>query len=485
MKKYIITENMCREDVFVFSKRNLKLMSFMVMLSLCMKAQETIELISGNSPATTQNINSQFGTIAQDYKKSVTIYKRKKEGSFRSCTGTLLNTVNQNGKYYILTAAHCVEANEGEDFSGYFSFNYEALTPSHRQDLKIAAKFRTTVMKKLDEYDIALLEMDLSSSRYAVFFKNVYFSGWSIRNTHQPNFLVSHIRGDLKKIDFVTSSVYGKFKPIGIRRLIPMVKITDYRFNNDPNRKGESGTGLRNDSGKVLVVYTNGRLETPNNNFCSLLSNSWYDEIFDELLIQQYLDPDLTYVSEIPGGYGIEDKTHKIESSQFDLTIQPNQVLETSQMIKLNLFELYQYSRGADVLDIGGILKKEGNVGLKITVSPNNGISSPIVIYESNTNGSSSEGTFIQNIVKDISESDINTIMNSLGINTISIHSHEFDFNVPVTIELKNTGTSLAKVRALKIPGLGYRNAVELFKPNDFAALYTNKIIPKIEEKQA
>ena len=57
-----------------------------------------------------------------------------KNDNLGGCSSTLINTVNQNGKLYLLTANHCVDPNleELNTTNIYISFKYEVITPSIR-----------------------------------------------------------------------------------------------------------------------------------------------------------------------------------------------------------------------------------------------------------------------------------------------------------------------------------------------------------------
>jgi len=450
------------------------------------------QMTPGLSHPKSININGYVGSRYQDNKRSVCILEEHKEGVGglvkTQFTGTLVNTVNQNGKLYVLTVAHALDFDKSsiidEVFQVDISFNYELMNPCDRlgSDEDYTLETIKMVSRVIDhESDIALLEILEEGDKENL--NDLYYGGWSLKN-ELPDVLIGHPMGDFKKIlELIEPNLYfvRKNNPFGLSG--NMTYIMSKQDVDAPSQPGNSGSGLLTREGRVVGVHM-GSLPVFANDMIyregRKLSNSWMD-VSEAPLLQKYLDPEKTYVSSIPGGYGMEEK-HFIKDAYFDLDVPGREKLTTpgmeqgvSQMVHLDLRDVPDIDNSLPnkLFQQGGIYRKEGNFKLTVSAYFKKDSLTPVVLYSCKTVGAGPlpgsgnfEGEHIDEL-KPSPEFDIDSLKRVFG-----------DY-MPIVIELENLTDAPGKVRALKMPGLGYRNAVELFKPEEFKSLYTNSDYPE------
>ncbi|WP_452598716.1 trypsin-like serine peptidase [Pontimicrobium sp. MEBiC01747] len=440
----------------------------------------------GHSDIKNININDSLGTQHQDYKRSVSYIDIDDNGN---CTCTLLNTVNQNGKYYIVTAAHCLQDSNGaysdtdDEVSILFSFNYEAMNPKKRTENGIKAiEITAKVLNIIPRKDLALLELDILDIEDQSFIDNLYFSGWSIDMISKPEKIIGHPEGDLKKIYKLKHTPSRRLR-VNMSKNFESWSVKNEFFNGTKMEPGTSGAAWLNSEKKVIAITSGGAgFGNVLDAYGSLLSNGWFEPNGAPLL-QKYLDPSNTYASNVIGGYGLDNGKHIINESKFDLQLQVNESFKTpslnegvDKMIKLNLWELNQLKNETSV---GGIYRKSGNIQFKIITYLSDNLQEPRVLYSTVATGDGiKKGEFEVEEVTPLSSATINEILMNRGVSESELNRYEY--NLPVVLEVKNASPEEnAIIRALKIPGLGYRNAVELFKPEEFKALYKNANYPE------
>ena len=284
------------------------------------QGQETFVNTSGSSNVGHININNTLGTHYQDNKRSVCLINIGEGDS--PCTGTLLNTVNQDGKRFVISSAHCIPANAkvNDKIDVYLTFNYEAMNPNLRRvrrpaslSYKCASEIRF-IDSDLDQVLIEITEDENQLERaYGSVFSNLYYTGWSLDKDSTPEAYISHPFRDIKKVATISESIklneFWKSVPIDPDKF----NTNDARFDGLITTKingnssiilegGMSGSGILNDSKQLMAINLSG---VPGSRFiASLLYNNWYS--IEGLSLQKFLDPHLTYVSNVPGGYGLE-----------------------------------------------------------------------------------------------------------------------------------------------------------------------------------
>ena len=481
-----------------------KKMSFIVLVLTLLPFMLQGQLIPNKSNPKTINVNAPLGTKYQNHKRSVCIINVEPSSRIfnpwgKNCTATLLNTVNQNGKYYLLTAAHCLSEESpvvvnddvfcdnintsypeiGSDLNISISFNYESLSASARVETGVALvtqKIKAKLRQIIPDFDLALLEVT-STSYEDVLDNNLYFSGWSL-DWSPPEALVAHPEIDLKKIYKALSTPIMKktfcnegstfISTWGIESFVDM--------DNIQTESGTSGAGYINRDNKIVAMHTGkqgGKTKgVP-------INHGWINAADESPLFQKYLDSEFTYASKVFGGYGMEKGAYKISSDDFNITLSPATSFKTpdigtdgntDQMVKLNLWKLNNSL--SNTQHRGGIYRVRGEINFKMTTYVNG---SPILLYSIFADGDAlqSQTKFEEQIISNFDESILQEISAARGIESVD-QLNEFAYDLPVVIEIKNTSDAVSEVRALKIPGLGYRNSVEIFQPQQFEDLYSN-----------
>ena len=455
------------------------------------------QLGSGASDSRSVNINDVIGSKYQDNKRAVCIIRRSKQDYLTketlddSFTATLVNTVNQNGKLYLLTAEHTVEKKKGDSITGLLSFNYEALNPDNRlaeNDIEVRQKVNLLVKEIYPELDMALLEIQYIEDKESL--SNLYYAGWSLENKKAGG-VIGHPQSDLKKINLKQGDIKLSKIKTGLMAgnlsngsgfeftTLKIYSGTNSFQNGAKLERGSSGSGLLTEKGQVIGVVNS--ISDRNNYFLApKLSNAWMDEN-ETPLFQQYLDPNITYVSSIPGGYGLEKEKYSINDSHFDLEIPGGAIFMTpnidqgvDKMVKMRYIDIRRAMKRVaknPQIQQGGIYRKKSNFRLTIIRYVKDNPERPAILYSCEANGTGSispSGNFEENRPRKIQ------------IYAGGRSKQETDtLNISVVIKLENLSNETGYVRALKIPGLGYRNAVELFKPGYFESLYTNSNYPE------
>lgn len=146
----------------------------------------------GNSGACNINVNCPAGSAWQTEKKSVALIT---SGGFATCTGALVNNVEQDGTPYFLTANHCL----GSPTSWVFYFNHESSTCTGSSGPTNQSISGATLLANNGGSDFALLE--LSSTPPASY--DVHYAGWDATGSSPTAATgIHHPSGDVKKICF-------------------------------------------------------------------------------------------------------------------------------------------------------------------------------------------------------------------------------------------------------------------------------------------
>ncbi|MEW7277729.1 GEVED domain-containing protein [Aquimarina sp. 2201CG1-2-11] len=450
------------------------------------------------SNRSTINVNAPLGTSDQDVKRGTFIVLSEVINSpTNSCSAQLLNTVNQNGKYYLITASHCAseEVSIGDDYLAEVSINYESFNATSRtSSMNLGVVYVNGIVraKYHQNYaDLMLIEINEEDVLEQKELSNLYFTGWSLNDVSPIIKITGHPKADLKKVyrsrrkGFDHS--YEAYAP-DLYSTTPTYKkplFTSYFLNPVNAESGASGSGVRDLNNRVTSIAS--RISSSKDDgvldvtVCSPLIDGWYGVGYDPSLpkLQTFLDPNYTYVSSVPGGYGMDignnvNQPFLIDDSNFDLTLAMGAVGVLSQEANLNLYTLSEIQKDTESFReaIGGVYLKNGEVELKITTQLNN---ETIVLYKSRANTNTlSRGHFKEDLIKNLDSNELDQIVASLNLSRNQLSASR-SVNIPVTIELKNTGNSPAKIRAIKIPGLGFRNSVEFFTPTQFVNIYTGK----------
>ncbi len=490
----------------------------------------------GGSLTNSRNINHKDGTFYQDIKKSVVhiIGYNTSMTYYNIGSGNLLNTVENtfNGnsqKYYILTADHVLFSKAVNiDLNNVFiSFEYEMAHSTNRGtsiDAPVIGKICKVPLNIVfndPKSDIALFEIktnELSDSQ-KIFFQNVYASGWTTNPSVEfKNYInISHPRGDHKKIYTNPSSTEyyehdGFITPHGVKGPELNFKAFGRNWNNTgvSPETGSSGSAFfdvadfkNSVAGVFNTSYGNGETAI------SLLENSW--KISGGKGLQDYLDPNNTWISNIPGGY-LNDLI-KNDETNFDFYLNSN--LPIKKEHNINLYKYFRLEFIGKLTEdyLGAGIIADSNIGdtdkVYLTVSlkedPN------YLLYGVEFNPKSTYKTIFKGTAWDSSNPPIaglpgksndysymsligfgqpSTDIKSSIIKLIKRKNNEnSSFKWLGIKELQNSNTSVevvlqkasnndinaTKIKAIKLPKYMPINAVEFFDPSRFANLWRSR----------
>jgi hypothetical protein len=191
------------------------------------------------------------------------------------CSGSLVNNTAQDGKPYVLTAAHCFgeNVNDATKISRAPSivafFNYEApnCTPAVRGSMEFSIG-GSTMRALATDIDMALVE--LSSIPPADF--RPYYAGWNRSITPIPTGPyrgIHHPNGTVKRVAISNNSI----KTISKSGFLANCFWDLSSWTTGTTANGSSGSGLFDASGKLIGSLTGG------NSYCGNGKSDQYSQI--------------------------------------------------------------------------------------------------------------------------------------------------------------------------------------------------------------
>ena len=272
------------------------------------------------------DINCPAGDDFQVIKRSVC---RIIISSSKRCTGNLINNTNQDGKPYVLTAAHCI-GSQTEATSAIFLFNYESPVCNGpdvpAEDMISGSTLLATGdtlgdKANIDSLDFSLVELSVSPPDSF----NVYFAGWN-RDSDPSAYTatIHHPRGDVKKIAFDNDppeSSYHKEDYYPEYVLYSHWRIL--RWDSATTEFGSSGGALLDPQHRIIGLLTGGEAycDNPVNDYFTRFDYSW-DYYNDPLRsLKPWLDPAGTGVAALDG---VEISTGLPAVDRQELMVWPN-----------------------------------------------------------------------------------------------------------------------------------------------------------------
>jgi len=170
----------------------------------------------GTSNACEVNVNCSEGTNWQTEKKGVAEIWLLENGGWGWCSGTLINTTNNSGTPYFLTADHChgmgtTFATPAEMLQWQFYFNYESSSCANGSDPQSSIKTITGCELKASSpisggSDFCLVLINGGTAIPQNY--NPYYNGWDRTSTAATSGVgIHHPYGDIKKISTFTSTL--------------------------------------------------------------------------------------------------------------------------------------------------------------------------------------------------------------------------------------------------------------------------------------
>ncbi len=246
------------------------------------------------------DVNCPEGNGWEDEERGVLRILRVFEEGSGWCTGSLINNTSQDGRPYVLSANHCIEAANLTPQLELWRFDFNYAHPScATQDDEPPFNYILGCKKLAGraESDFLLLELD-----YGVPYSyNAYFNGWNRVQSYLPpnSTLIHHPNGDVKKIskDFHQGSIY----PNSIDWNNGVITPANHHFQADLDEGtfegGSSGCPLFNPDGLIIGQLHGGNDNGSCSNYLTLhgrLSKSWDEGNTPDTRLQDWLDPENT-----------------------------------------------------------------------------------------------------------------------------------------------------------------------------------------------
>jgi PKD repeat protein len=245
------------------------------------------------------NVNCPEGDDWQDEKRGVVKQYMKIGWGYYLCTGSLMNTTEQDLTPYILTAWHCGEGATASDYNQWiFYFNYEASACTGNWGP--ANNTMTGCAKKAEgNYttgsDFLLLELNYGvPANY-----NAYYNGWDRSNFGADSGVgIHHPAGDIKKISTYTIPLTSS--PWNNNGVLSHWKAWWAETVNGTSitEGGSSGSPLFSETGHVVGDLTGGPPDDCQNPLYSLYGKIYWSWDKMGTLSSQQLKPWLD-----PGNY--------------------------------------------------------------------------------------------------------------------------------------------------------------------------------------
>jgi hypothetical protein len=228
------------------------------------------------------------------------------EGAYY-CSGTLINNTANDGKPYLLTAAHCIDNEQGTRTFAQanlaasktvFFFNYEV--PNCNSTIRGSEEFTIggAVLKAFTaDIDFALMELNTTPTQYF----RPFYAGWDINTTPSPPVRgIHHPYGTVKRMNrednTPTNTTFDSQSLANSHWKIA-------RWELGATESGSSGSGLFDSNFRLIGGLTGGEstCSSPVNDYYFRLNKAWdyYSDATKQLKI--WLDPTNTGATSIDG----------------------------------------------------------------------------------------------------------------------------------------------------------------------------------------
>lgn len=231
------------------------------------------------------------------------------------CTGTLINTTENDETPYILTANHCVSSKELAQKTVFY-FNYES---SHCNDKDgddsqtvSGAELVATKNNNNGYLDFSLLKL---SKKVPKNYKP-YFAGWYVgRKIAKNTACIHHPEGDVKKISLseeapeVTSYEGTNYD----KNTFWLVK----KWHYGTTEQGSSGSPLFNEKHQIIGILSGGyaNCNLPEKDIYQMLSMAYDKYKKDSLQLKKWLNPNILPIMEMQA-FGYQDTTSFVSENK-------------------------------------------------------------------------------------------------------------------------------------------------------------------------
>ncbi len=212
------------------------------------------------------------------------------------CTGVLINNTSNNGKPYVLTAAHCIESKYEAQVS-LFLFNYESPWCGPIDGDNTHSLEGSTLKARYDSLDFSLVELSVAPPE----FFRPYYAGWDVSgDTPARSFAIHHPQGDIKKIAVdenspITATYSKEYISSSFWKIL--------RWEYGVTEAGSSGGPLFDSNSRVIGTLTGGAAicSSPINDYYEKLSRSWDFKSESGKQLKYWLDPENTGTKKLNG----------------------------------------------------------------------------------------------------------------------------------------------------------------------------------------
>lgn len=251
-----------------------------------------------------ENINCSAGDDYQVEKRGTVRILTVYNTGIGWCTGSLINTTENDGKPYVLSAYHCgfLGANVADFPMWRYDFNYEFPTcADETEEPTFQSILGSQVVAGGDTSDFLLLE--LSSNIPSSY--NAYFNGWNRANVSWDSAAyVHHPFGDVRKISIDSDQVNSYNLPNFWSDGITTPPHSHYRSVLDVGtiEGGSSGAPFFNPDGQ-LIGQLHGGVANCNQfiTYAGKMSISWDNGVVPATRLKDWLDPNNTGVMSVAG----------------------------------------------------------------------------------------------------------------------------------------------------------------------------------------
>lgn len=211
------------------------------------------------------------------------------------CSGSMLTDTRQSFRSYFLTAFHCIDFDQdgaigtGEaasTASWSFYFKYQSPTCSPTQDDNIYVTINGATFRSASHNtDMTLMELN----RQMPLNQSITYNGWDRRTTNYISglFGIHHPNGSVKKISFMTNTVYSSWNGTFPDSYYSM------GLTSGSMEGGSSGSALFNGNRRVIGQLIGGSGTCPSSDVLSLYGRfdlSWFGNGTNESRLSNWLD---------------------------------------------------------------------------------------------------------------------------------------------------------------------------------------------------
>jgi hypothetical protein len=211
------------------------------------------------------------------------------------CSGTMLTDTRQSFRSYFLTAFHCIDFNDdgaigtaeaASTASWSFYFKYQSPTCTPTQDDNIYVTINGATFRSASHNtDMTLMELN----RQMPLNQSITYNGWDRRTTNYTSglFGIHHPNGSVKKISFMTNTVYSSW--IGT---FPD-SFYDMGMTSGTMEGGSSGSALFNGDRRVIGQLIGGISACPSSSVDALYGRfdlSWFGNGTNSSRLSNWLD---------------------------------------------------------------------------------------------------------------------------------------------------------------------------------------------------